>query len=524
MPEKEMSEKEKRIRNLTQLYYSRPEIQQIIYDFSKNREISPRYFEGFGKRPDSLQYPSDIFQMTKKGATSFHCSEELWRDPLRISTDLNEKQLNELRIGWDLLIDIDCKWFDYSKLAAKSIIQVFKDHGVNNIGIKFSGSKGWHLLVPWKAFPKEINGTKAEELFPELPRKIVSYIRFEAEKNLKTRLPDNFYSQFKNVDIKKGVKCQTCNEIAETYELIELYCQFCGRGETKKIIKGTNNKKYSCPECRRELKPKEIGEIHECNHCSINSQKKPNNFSRAIEVDLFELMGLDIVLVSPRHLFRMPYSLHEKTALASIVIDESEIENFQPKDANPMKARIRDFVPDSKEEEASELVMQSLDWAKDNQIRTGEKNEKISGKYAEFKPIQLKNFQDEQLPPSIQKILQGIGDGKKRAVFILLNFFRSIGMEKEELEKRLYEWNEKNEVPLNKGYITSQLLWAYRHKPVMPPNFDKDYYKGIGVVPTPEEMKSKNPVTFTIRKNFSINRVKSKDNSSNKSNKFKNNK
>ena len=80
------SVREERIRKITQVYYSRPEIQKAIFSFSLNREICPRYFEGFGKRPDSLQYESDIFELVKKGATSFHCSEELWSQPLSLST------------------------------------------------------------------------------------------------------------------------------------------------------------------------------------------------------------------------------------------------------------------------------------------------------------------------------------------------------------------------------------------------------------------------------------------------------
>ena len=68
----EQSINEKRIRSLTNLYYSRPDIQKAIFEFSKNRETIPRYFEGFGKRPDSLQYKGDIFELVKKGATSFH--------------------------------------------------------------------------------------------------------------------------------------------------------------------------------------------------------------------------------------------------------------------------------------------------------------------------------------------------------------------------------------------------------------------------------------------------------------------
>src|SRR3989344_613771 len=181
---------EEKIRKITSLYYSRPDILKAIFSFSKNREVVPRYFEGFGKRPDSLQYESDVFEMAKKGATSFHCSEEIWENPMNISTGMNEKQLNQIRTGWDLLIDIDCKYFDFSKKAAQAVINVLKKHGIKNFGIKYSGSKGFHIIVPWIAFPKIINGQETKNLFPELPRKIVSYLRFMSEREFINLLTD----------------------------------------------------------------------------------------------------------------------------------------------------------------------------------------------------------------------------------------------------------------------------------------------------------------------------------------------
>ena len=180
----EKSEKEKRIRKITYLYYSRPEIQKIIFEFCKNREVVPKYFEGFGKRPDSFQFQGDLFELVKKGATSFHCSEEIWSNPLEISTELNEKQINDLRIGWDFLLDIDSKYIDFSKIMAKEIIKLLKFHGIKNVGLKFSGSKGFHMIIPWKAFPKEVNGIKTSEKFPEYPRIILKYINEKINKSL----------------------------------------------------------------------------------------------------------------------------------------------------------------------------------------------------------------------------------------------------------------------------------------------------------------------------------------------------
>jgi DNA primase catalytic subunit len=429
--------KEERIKKITQLYYSRKDIQKAIFQFSSNREIAPSYMmESFGKRPDSFQYPGDIFELVKNGATSFHCSEELWQDPMKIVTGMNEKQLASLRIGWDLLLDIDSKYLDYSKILAGLIIKVLQFHGVNNFGIKFSGSKGFHIIVPWKAFPKIIHNAKTSDMFPEWPRIITKYI---AEKT----------------------------------------------------------------------KPKLIEEITKL----TQSNKYVKDFQASTEV------VPDLILVSSRHLFRMPYSLHEKTALASVVLNPKEISGFQPKDADPFKAEIRNFMPDAKEGEAAELLREALDWYKLQNPEAGiqEKNNK-DGK--EFKPIVLTNISEKNFPPSIQKILLGLqGDGRKRALFIILGFFRSIGMDRKEIEKILYDWNNKNQIPLKEGYIKAQLISSYKGKSIPPPNYDKDHYRAIGVVPTEEELRYKNPVNYMIKKTLMASQEKNpkiKDNFKNK--------
>ncbi|OGJ13121.1 hypothetical protein A3K82_03775 [Candidatus Pacearchaeota archaeon RBG_19FT_COMBO_34_9] len=426
-------EREQRIRKITHVYYSRPEVQKAIFDFSADREICPRYFEGFGKRPDSLQYESDIFGLVKKGATSFHCSEEIWSNPLNLSTNMNEKELDKLRTGWDLLLDIDSKYIDYSRIYAKIIIGFLKFSGVKNVGIKFSGSKGFHIIVPWKAFPKEVNSIQTKDMFPEWPRIITKYIM-------------------------------------------------------------------------EKTKPKLIEEI--------TKLTTPNKYIKDFQAPK-EVMP-DLILVSPRHLFRMPYSLHEKTTLASIVIDKDELENFDMKDADPMKLsaeKIKNFTPNSRENEASELLMQALDWDKENSPK-----EEIKKNF-EFKPIQITDKSEKNFPPCIQKILPGIKDGKKRALFALINFLRSIGVEKDMMEKTIYSWNEKNEIPLKSGYIKSQISWALRKKPIMPPNC-AEFYKGIGVC-FPDNLCKliKNPVNYVVKKNFQANKYKHPKNKDN----FKNN-
>lgn len=410
---------EEELRALLFAYYSRKDVQNAIVDFSSHREAIPRYIESFGKRPDSLLYPFDLFEHVKKGATSFHVSEEIWREPLELKTEMQREQQDELRTGWDLLIDIDSKYLDYSKIAAKLIADALEFHNIKNYAIKFSGSKGFHIIVPWKAFPKEINGIETKKMFPEWARSISKYL-----------------SGF--------IKNQLIDKVSELTT-----------GKVSKYIKGHD----------------EVG-------------------------DATKHVVPDIILVSPRHLFRAPYSLHEKTRLASIVVEKSELENFNPNQANPLGVKIKNFYPDAKEGEARELLLQSLDWEKAQE----KPKEKSQGKFAEFK---LKNMNPSLYPPCIQNILKGMKDGKKRALFILINFFRSVNFEKQQIEDEIEKWNKKNSPPLRQGYVQSQIEWTFKQKKMLPQNCDKPHYRDIGVC-IPDEIcsKIKNPVNYPIRKNF----------------------
>ncbi|NCN52072.1 hypothetical protein GW931_03605 [archaeon] len=503
-----ISEKEKKIRAITQLYYSRKDVQKAIFEFSKNREISPRYFEGFGKRPDSFNYIGDVFSLVRKGATSFHCSEELWKNPMDIETGMSEEKGNKLRIGWDLLIDIDCEeGMDYSAIVAKAMIESLKQNGIKNFGLKFSGSKGFHILVPWKAFPKNINGILLDELFPALPRTLMAYLREYSRRAIQEMLPKDFYEKFKDkVNVRH--RCKKCGNFAEEFLRVEFTCEKCNITEERSFKNG-KGKLPVCYKCKQKMKFKPIKKYYVCEKCEINSLKSDVNFERE-PIDMYSLMGLDMGLVSPRHLFRMPYSLHEKSALVSVVLEEKDLDkfikdpNYKEKIADPLRIEVKNFTPDSTENEAAELVMQALDWAEESGFNK-EIERQASGKYADFKPIKLEKLTDDDFPPCVKKLLLGIDDGKKRGLFALINFFRSLGMEKEELEKRIYEWNEKNKEPLKKGYIHTQLVWFYKRKPIMPPNC-RDFYRDLGVC-EPDALcnKIKNPINYAIRKNFKKN-------------------
>ena len=515
-----MEQKEERIRKVAPSYYSRKDVLNAIFEFSKNREISPRYFEGFGKRPDSFQYPSDISAFVKHGATSFHCSEELWQDPFQLSTDLNQEQLNNLRTGWDLVIDIDCKWIEYSKKAAIAIIKALEFRGVKNILVKFSGSKGFHIIIPKDAFPEEINGVKVSNMFPDYPKAIVLYLKELSRPILEDLIKDS--NDFAKVAGFTGVKCERCSNIASENFQITLKCLSCYHPHTE-IFNSLKEsyKEKKCPNCGKPLKEIKSEKFFVCNKCNINSLKNKNDFHEGvIAADIFKILGLDLQLVSSRHLFRMPYSLHEKTALVSIPIPKEKVADFQLQDADPFNITISPIIFNPKKDEARELLIQAIDWyktceakekketifdnlnlinpANPNQINP---NNVIEMQKSKLEKININNLNDSHFPPTILKILSGMEDGRKRGLFILMNFFRSLGFSMPDIEKKLNTWNQLNKPPLKQGYIDAQLKWHARNKVVMPPNFNNDIYKDIGILELDDlSKKSKNPVSYVIRK------------------------
>ncbi|MEM4270729.1 MAG: hypothetical protein QXO70_01385, partial [Candidatus Pacearchaeota archaeon] len=242
------------------------------------------------------------------------------------------------------------------------------------------------------------------------------------------------------------------------------------------------------------VKPKLIEKISKLNYKNFSEVSSKYIKGEEKAGDVVEKVMPDIILVSPRHLFRCPYSLHEKTALASIVIDKNKIESFQPSDADPLKVKVIPFMPEPKENEARELLIQALDWYKEKQHL----NEKTNQGKNKFDREIIIDRSRLVMPPCIQTILKGLKDGKKRALFILINYFRSLNFSEQETVEKIEEWNKKNNPMLKQGYIKSQIDYTFKHKKILPPNCDK-YFKDIGVC-NPERFceKIKNPLNYTI--------------------------
>ena len=357
-----------------------------------------------------------------------------------------------------------------------------------------SGGKGFHIIVPWKAFPEEINEVKTKDMFPEWPRIICEYLKILARPILEKEILESG-DEYKKLGTE-GVKCNSCGNLADKHRKVSYFCPSCLIEESSKQLASSEKKEKKCGQCRKPMILKEERDFFFCSKCNKDSLAIPSNFSQSM--DVFGILGLDLVLVSPRHLFRTPYSLHEKTAFSSCVLEESEIAHFSPNDADPLKIKIRDFYPDSFPGEAKNLIVQALEWNGDR-TRNLEKTE--PARERKFEEIKV-DKSSITYPPSIKKILEGMADGRKRALFVLINFFRYLNFTREEVNPKIEEWNKKNDKPLKIGYVKAQLDWAYRNKKMLPPNYDKPYYRDIGIIPEEEEMRAKNPVSYVIRKQY----------------------
>ena len=426
-------------------HYKREDVREEIIYNSKDREVAARFNDQFGKRPDVLRHAKDILELAKQGATSFHASEELWSSPLRLDPSLRKQELDDLRIGWDLIIDIDCGVFEYSKIGADLVINALKFHKIKSISCKFSGNKGFHIGVPFEAFPEKIKNEDVIKLFPDAPRKIALYIRHMV-------LPE-FGKRILELD-----------------------------GGISKVLEKTG---------------KQASEV-------LYEEKGVKKFNPE------SILQMDTLLISPRHLYRMPYSLHEKSGLVSMPLDPEKVMLFKKEFALPQNVKISKHRFLSREnaerDEANRLFREALDFHVKEEEETKSKSEK------EFESP--KNALPEELfPPCIRNILSGLDDGRKRALFVLVNYFTSIGWDYDMIEKKLREWNAKNREPLREVYLLGQVKYHKQmQKKILPPNCPKrennialanqqNYYTDLRICqPDSFCAKIKNPAQYTTKK------------------------
>ncbi|MBS3155442.1 hypothetical protein J4404_03005, partial [Candidatus Woesearchaeota archaeon] len=331
-------------------YYSRKDVQEELLRISKNREVQIWINDIRGKRPEIINFLGDVNSLVRDGMTSLHISVERWKDPLRLKSGMSKKELDDLRLGFDLLLDLDSKHLEYSKVTAELLMEALKFHDVEDVSLKYSGNHGFHIAIPYESFPDTLKGQKLNLLYPDIIRIIASYLKEMIKPHLTERL----------------LKIDSIEEIAKK------------SGKTKaEIIK--------------------------------NEQFDP-----------FSVVDIDTILISSRHMFRAPYSVNEKSGLVSIPL--KDIKTFNIQDAKPenVKTDVKFLDYDNViKGSANQLLLQAYDWSM--------KKEAVKVDDKKLMNIPTKEIKEEFFPPCISSIMKGLPqDGRKRSVFILLNFLNNM--------------------------------------------------------------------------------------------------
>lgn len=409
-------------------YYSKKDIKKAILKHAKNREVVPKFVDGgFGSRPSILSYEQEIVDLVRKGVSSFHMSEERWLQPMLLKVDMKKQELNDIRIGWDCTIDIDCPYVEYSKICALLLQQALEFHDIENYGIKFSGGSGFHLIIPFESFPKEINGKSVSRMFPDAAKIIVDYL-------------------------KSMIKDYLRESLLEKSSIKEIMANI---GKKDIIVNG--------------------------------------------ELDPFKVADIDSQLASSRHLFRMPYSLNEKTWLVSIPLEHKEVADFKLEQAKIENVKVKTaFIPENiKPNEARELFLQAFD---QSSRMTKEEPQRTEKKFT----ASTRKIEKEFFPPCIKNMLNGLEDGRKRSLFILINFLKLMNWDWDDVVNGINEWNQKNSEPLRESLVKGQLSYYRRRKGYMIPNCSNiNFYKDINVCNKDGTCsKIKNPVNFPFKKHW----------------------
>ncbi|MBM3229994.1 hypothetical protein FJZ26_06185 [Candidatus Parvarchaeota archaeon] len=215
-------------------------------------------------------------------------------------------------------------------------------------------------------------------------------------------------------------------------------------------------------------------------------------------------LDIDTVLISSRHLYRMPYSFNEKSGLVSVTIDPAKVMSFSINEArHPVKVSQFRFLDSTKavKGEASKLIVQAYDFSPKIE-EDDETKAMLQGKNRGFE-LPATAIPEKFFPPCIQHGLKGLRDGRKRFLFILVNFLSSVGWNHDDMEKFILEWNKRNPEPMRETYIVGHLRYFRQRKQVVPPpNCMNDMYYGFYPQCRMEAFHAsiKNPVQWAKKK------------------------
>ncbi|MDP2628916.1 MAG: hypothetical protein Q8P15_03400, partial [Nanoarchaeota archaeon] len=311
------------------------------------------------------------------------------------------------------------------------------------VSIKFSGRAGFHIAVPFEAFPETVHNKKTKDLFPDAPRIIAQYI----DNMIKEPLAERILKLHKIEEIQKNTNIP--NE-----KLIEN-----GKLNVSAFL---------------HIDTVLISSRHMFRCCYALNDK---SLFASIPVDPENILSFDISTSHPENVKVSQFKFLDR-------------ENATEGSARDLFIVAYDFASKKK-----------IDVEKNKESKEKYDALNVSGNldYDEIKDM----IPEELFPPCVKLTLKGIDDGKKRSVFALINFLHSCNWPWPMIEMRLNEWNKLKKEPLRENDLVTQIKYAkQKNEKILPPNCDNlAYWKDIGVCqPDATCAKIKNPVSYAGRK------------------------
>ena len=349
---------------------------------------------------------------------------------------------------------------------------------------------GWDLILDLDGVDfvySQIVGKILIDYFTSISVYNVS-VKFSGNKGFHLAIPFEAFSKYNGLNETRLLFPNVAKKIA-------MYLMYQLRGEISRTILDLDggidgiSKKYDIP--KEDLVNKDAGSHY---------------------FDFMKVIEIDTILITSRHLFRMPYSFNEKSGLVSIPLANNRIMDFskeeaKPENVDPLKYSKFEFLKyDDTYGKDGDILLHLIEQPDDDSftgdsgtyIDSGDLEEKISliqnrkreslgkmilasgGEVFEIEgTIEMKDF-----PETIKFALQNnFIDGKKRGLFLLLTYLTSINWTFDQIGDVIKTWNKNQEEPLKWNYIQAQISW-FKAQPgkISPPKFTNDnYFKHIGI-------------------------------------------
>ena len=149
-------------------FYRNEEILEALFLQLKDREAWVQWGNEPGPRPCEVKDLDElrelIFRRADAGVVKVYHSVEVFSDVSK----LTECEPRELRKDWDYVIDIDSEDLDGARKLASALVEALELYGITP-KIKFSGRRGFHIIVTGRAFDifTQEDYVKAYEILPQ---------------------------------------------------------------------------------------------------------------------------------------------------------------------------------------------------------------------------------------------------------------------------------------------------------------------------------------------------------------------